>query len=153
MQTKISFFFISRYTQPTYQAAQPAPAPAPAPASVYQTSPAQSTNPLFSSFQSRFLKFDQPASTQPAYQPAYQQAYQAQPAYQPQPAYQQPAYQQPAYQQSAYQPSFRPATRFGFDSSPQPSYYSPPSYSNYNHNPASNVDIWTGSYSVNYKRR
>lgn len=92
-------------------------------------------------------------------QPRYpQQTYQPQPSYQPQPAYQ-PAYRpQP---QPAYQPAFRPQSNFNFGSNfnTQPRYnYNPvpPAFPNYNPfqgHPATNVDINSGSYSVNYRRR
>lgn len=79
----------------------------------------------------------------------------SQPSYTPQ-SYQQPAYQQQPYQQPSYQqPSYRPQT--SFNSFSQPRYNSaPPAYPNYNQfngHPASNIDIQSGSYTVQYKKR
>lgn len=91
------------------------------------------------SFSSRF--------SQPSYQP---QSYQ-------QPSYQQPSYQQPSYQQQSYQqPSYRPQTTFNSFSQPKYNNPAPPAYPNYNQfsgHPATNVDIFSGSYTVQYKRR
>ncbi|KAL3277231.1 hypothetical protein HHI36_012581 [Cryptolaemus montrouzieri] len=74
-----------------------------------------------------------PQPTTPRYTPQYQ--------YQPQ--YQQPRPQY--YQPPAPQPTYN-----------RQNYYNPPNqYSGWNQfqgHPASNVDIWTGSYSVNYRR-
>jgi hypothetical protein len=84
------------------------------------------------------------------YRPSYKP-----PAYRPpQPSYTPP---QPSYTapQPSYQPSFRPQSSFNFPS--QPSYYNPPAppaYPNYQPfqgHPATNVDIASGSYSVNYR--
>ncbi|KAJ8912792.1 hypothetical protein NQ315_002549 [Exocentrus adspersus] len=86
----------------------------------------------------------------PAYQPQPQPAYRPQTSYRPSP----PAYNPPSYYSPPpppppppQQPAFRP----------QPSYYNPPpAYNNYgpsfNGHPAQNVDINTGSYTVQYKR-
>ncbi|XP_044258230.1 adhesive plaque matrix protein isoform X2 [Tribolium madens] len=66
-------------------------------------------------------------------------------AYRPQPAY-----------QPTYQPSFRPQTSFN-NFPRQPNYYNPapPAYPNYHPfqgHPATNVDLNSGSYTVNYRR-
>ncbi|KAK9887272.1 hypothetical protein WA026_021125 [Henosepilachna vigintioctopunctata] len=83
--------------------------------------------------------------------------------YQRQPQYQQPAqyrdhthykeplqHQQPRtqyYQPSASQYDWRSQSHYNS----QPS-YNPRSWNQFQGHPASNVDIWTGSYSVNYRR-
>lgn len=71
--------------------------------------------------------------------------------------FQQPAYQQPSYQQPSYQqPSFRPQTSFNSFSQPRYTPPSPPAYPNYNQfngHPATNIDILSGSYTVQYKKR
>lgn len=100
-----------------------------------------------------------PYSTEPARpsysQPSYSSRF-SQPSYQSN--YQQPSYQQPAtYQQPTYnQPTFRPQTSFNSFNS-RPAYNPPPpAYPNYNQfsgHPATNVDIFSGSYTVQYKRR
>ncbi|CAH0553800.1 unnamed protein product [Brassicogethes aeneus] len=94
----------------------------------------------------------QPKYTQPQYQPTYRAP---QPAYQPAPR---PVYQpqpQPVYQPQP-QPVFRPQPQYDF-AQHQPRHYNPapPAYPNYNSfqgHPASNVDINTGSYTVQYRR-
>lgn len=104
-------------------------------------------------YQSRYT---QPTYQQPKFQQTtYQQPAFKQPTYQ-QPAYQKPVYQQPTYQQPAYQqPAFRPQTTFNsFQNQP---YYNPapPAFPNYNQfsgHPAQNIDINTGSYTVQYKK-
>lgn len=80
-----------------------------------------------------------------------------QPAYEPEPVYNpQPSYRPTStpYRPS-YQPAFRPQSNFGFSS--QPNYYNPPppAYPNYHPfqgHPATNVDLISGSYSVNYRK-
>ncbi|GJQ85214.1 hypothetical protein Trydic_g12501 [Trypoxylus dichotomus] len=78
--------------------------------------------------------YQEPSYQKPSYQPAYQQ-----PSYRPQ-SYQEPSYQEPTYQQ----PSYRPVTRFGFDSANNNNQYSG------GRQPSTNVDYYSGSYSVNY---
>lgn len=94
----------------------------------------------FSNQQSQAQQY-QPQQQQ--YQPKQQQQYQ-------------PQYQQQSYQQ---QPAFRPTSNFGFNTAQQPQarYYQPqhPAYPNYNAfqgHPATNFDVASGSYSVQYKR-
>ncbi|CAH1953740.1 unnamed protein product [Acanthoscelides obtectus] len=100
-------------------------------------------------------------------EPEYEQ--EPEPEYErPQPKYR-PSYSLPSYQNNNYNPPppapaptpvYRPQSNFGF-SNTQPTYnnpapYSPNPYTHsgaiWNGNPAQNVDLWTGSYSVNYKR-
>lgn len=94
-----------------------------------------------------------PAYQQPSYSSRFSQS-----SYQ-QPSYNQQSYQQPSYQQPAYNPpSYRPQTTYNsFASQPsRPAYNpAPPAYPNYNQfngHPATNVDILSGSYTVQYKR-
>ncbi|XP_015590366.1 uncharacterized protein LOC107265434 [Cephus cinctus] len=103
---------------------------------------------------------------QPAYSPP-QQRYQQPaappaPAYNPVPArynppatYNQPAPVEPEYQQQ-YQPEYQPEYQQQYQQPQyQPSQYSAPApipQSRFQGHPASNIDINSGSYSVNYKR-
>ncbi|XP_044756613.1 keratinocyte proline-rich protein [Coccinella septempunctata] len=115
-------------------------------------------------------QYQQPQSIyrpEPRPQPAYRPEPQPQPQFRPQPQSQfdfnfnwdqpkqtpqyQPQYQQPRpqyYQPPAPQPTYRPQSYY--NPQPQPTW----SQQNWAHqfqgHPASNVDIWTGSYSVNY---
>lgn len=119
------------YQQNSYQ--QPAYQPQPEPE--YRPSRPSYKPPSFDSFQ-------EPAYQQPSYrQPSYQQQSYQQPSYQ-QPAYREPSYQEPAYQQPAY----RPVTRFGFDSASNNNNQ----YGGSRH-PSTNVDYFSGSYSVSYR--
>lgn len=79
----------------------------------------------------------------PYYQQQYHQTYQQQPQnpisyYQPQPQYQS-AYQQPYYQQSAPQPLYNP--------------YNPASQPQHFHPAVKSLDLWSGSYSLDYTGR
>lgn len=103
-----------------------------------------------------------PYNVDPPQQKQQQQSYNppasrfSQPSYQ-QPSYQSQSYQQPSYQQQSYQqPSYRPQTSFNSFSQPTRYNSAPPAYPNYNQfsgHPASNIDILSGSYSVQYKKR
>ncbi|XP_060523527.1 uncharacterized protein LOC132700321 [Cylas formicarius] len=92
-------------------------------------------------------------------QQSYQSNYQAPQSYQPQPSYQ-PAYTPPAQPQPSYNNYYNrynpspPTPQYNY--APQRNNYwnAPNPYPNYNQfqgHPASNVDIWTGSYTVNYR--
>ena len=123
-------------------------------------------NDPYSRAQPTQSRYPQSIYRQPPFEP--QPAYDPEPTYSPQPAYRPPtAYRpQPAYRpkttytpQPTYQPAFRPQpsySNFGFSS--QPNYYNPPPQPAYpNHHPfqghpATNVDINSGSYSVNYRK-
>lgn len=102
-------------------------------------------------------KYSQP-QTYDYQEPAYerpQQTYRPQQSYQPRPQSYQPqtyqpqtyepqTYQQPAYQPQHQQPAFRPQTTFNnFQSN-----YNPAQFSGH---PATNIDINSGSYTVQYK--
>lgn len=86
-------------------------------------------------------------------QPTYKQQNYQQSAYQQQ-SYQQSSYQQPSYQQPSYQqPSLRPQTTFNSFRYNNPSPPAYPNYNQFNGHPATNIDINSGSYTVQYKRR
>ncbi|XP_050308909.1 adhesive plaque matrix protein [Anthonomus grandis grandis] len=100
-----------------------------------------------------------PTYTPPAYTPP-RPAY-TPPTYTP-PAYTPPVYNPPTYNNNYYNnnpvPAPTPMPQYNYNYAPQNSYWNPaPAYNNYNPNmfqghPAQNVDIWTGSYTVNYRR-
>lgn len=111
---------------------------------------------------------------QPSIRP--QPSYRPQSVYRPQTSYrQEPEYYEPEPEYRTEPPRYRPQpsypkSNFGFSNSNNNNNWNPPpppppppqpTYNNWNNqntgpswngHPASNVDIWTGSYSVNYKR-
>lgn len=98
---------------------------------------------------------DPPQQQQQSYQqPSFSSRF-SQASYQP--PSQQQSYQQSSFQQQSYQqPSYRPQTQLSSFSQPRYNNPAPPAFPNYNQfngHPASNVDIFSGSYSVNYKKR
>ncbi|XP_073992093.1 cuticular protein 97Eb [Rhodnius prolixus] len=107
-------------------------------------------------------RYNKPAQNQQVYRPQEQhrQAYQ-QPAYQPQ--YQQQPYQQQTYQQSYQQPSYYQPQPYQQATYQQPAYqpyrpaFNQQSYLNSaqlaTHPAVKNIDIFSGSYSVDYKKK
>lgn len=142
LNTNAIIIFYSRYQQPQSYYSQPAYEPEPA----YRHSYRPSYLKPISSFKPKSY-YTRP---EPAYEP--EPDYRPEPVYRPEPAYRPAPSYRPSYTPPPPppppQPSYRPQSNFGFSNNNN-NYYSQPS--SYN-NGFANVDWYTGSYSVNYKR-